>query len=187
VTVRRRVWVPLVAIVLAALVVVALYARAMVPSFARPSNLARPELVSVIEAAERSGAVLQLSFDGHELELDTSRSTHLFGPALNERLLVWYGESEEGPWYATARSTADEDPACFRIGSSPFYAPGEPPFYGDEGEIVVVGDRELGVVLPKASKFDAAGSRPDLETGVYQLGYREACANERGEITRFRP
>jgi hypothetical protein len=122
---------------------------------------------------------------GQELTLNP-RADRLFGPSHSVGVLLWYGETEEGPWYATARSTADEDPACFRIGSSPFYASGEGPFYGDEGEVVVVGDRELGVVLPKAASFDSAGALPDLETGAYQLEYSTACANERGEITEFR-
>jgi len=192
-TVSRRLGFPLVAIVLAALVVVALFARAMIPSLStdRPSNLVRPELVGVIEAADETGPASVLMVSGQELTLNaatpTGRAEHLFGPPHSVGILLFYGESQEGSWYATARSTADEDPACFRIGSSPFYAPGEPPFYGDEGEIVVVGDRELGVVLPKATNFDPAGARPDLETGAYQLEFRTACANERGEITGFRP
>lgn len=155
--VRRRLWVPLVAIVLAALVVVALFVRAMIPSFGtqRPSNLVRPELVGVIEAADETGPASVLMVAGQELTLNaatpTGRADHLFGPSHSVGILLFYGETEDGPWYATAPLLPGEDPPCFTVGSSPFYAPGTAPFYGDEGEIVVVGDRELGVVLPKAT------------------------------------
>ena len=54
---RRRIWVPLLAVGLLTLVIVVLYVRAMIPSFGtpRPADLVRPELVSVIRASDETG------------------------------------------------------------------------------------------------------------------------------------
>lgn len=164
----------------------ALYARAVIPSFGtpRPAQLVRPELAGVIESSDETGPDSVLVVGGRFLTL-TDQADQVFGPSHGVGDLLLYGETADGAWYATAASRP-EDPGCFVLGSSPFYAAGQAPYYGDQREVVVVGDRELGVVLPKAAGFDPAGARPDLETGAYQLEYTTACANERGEIVGFR-